>query len=44
VVRDWFGNGETAGLKGKIEFYQESEYDYVDMELDLQGKSCVANK
>ncbi|XP_026682186.1 uncharacterized protein LOC103513087, partial [Diaphorina citri] len=37
VVRDWFGNGETAGLKGKIEFYQESEYDYVDMELDLQG-------
>ncbi|XP_008482269.2 uncharacterized protein LOC103518966 [Diaphorina citri] len=37
VVRDWFGNGEIASLKGKIEFYQESEYDYVDMELDLQG-------
>uniref|UniRef100_A0A8D8WQN7 Superoxide dismutase copper/zinc binding domain-containing protein n=1 Tax=Cacopsylla melanoneura TaxID=428564 RepID=A0A8D8WQN7_9HEMI len=40
VVHDWFGNGELAmGLKGKVEFFQESEYDFVDIELDFQGLS-----
>ncbi|XP_041985312.1 uncharacterized protein LOC121737698 isoform X1 [Aricia agestis] len=37
VVQDWFGNGDTVGLKGKLEFVQESEYDIVNAIVTLEG-------
>lgn len=37
MVRDWFGNGEYAPIMGDIEMYQMSEYDTVDIEMDVQG-------
>uniref|UniRef100_A0A1B6GD08 Superoxide dismutase copper/zinc binding domain-containing protein n=1 Tax=Cuerna arida TaxID=1464854 RepID=A0A1B6GD08_9HEMI len=37
VVRDWFGNGEETSVKGKIEFFQETEYEATDMEFSLGG-------
>nr|CAD7402226.1 unnamed protein product [Timema poppensis] len=37
VVKDWFGNGELTPLKGKIEFFQQTEYDVTDMEVELEG-------
>ncbi|XP_065226507.1 uncharacterized protein Rsod [Planococcus citri] len=41
VVRDWFGNGEYAGIMGDIEMYQMSNYDTVDIEMDVQGLQDV---
>lgn len=37
VVRDWFPNGDELTIKGKIEFYQQTEYDITNVEVDLQG-------
>nr|XP_018907893.1 PREDICTED: uncharacterized protein LOC109037571 [Bemisia tabaci] len=39
VVRDWFGNGHTNSISGKIEFFQMTEYDTVDVEMDLENLS-----
>ncbi|XP_076765114.1 uncharacterized protein LOC143432228 [Xylocopa sonorina] len=35
VVRDWFGNGQTISLRGKLEFIQQNEYDVTNVELNL---------
>ncbi|XP_012172349.1 uncharacterized protein LOC100643910 isoform X1 [Bombus terrestris] len=37
VARDWFGNGETISLRGKLEFLQQNEYDITNIELNLDG-------
>ncbi|XP_022827312.1 uncharacterized protein LOC111357026 isoform X1 [Spodoptera litura] len=37
VVRDWFGNGEPAPLKGRIEMTQQSEYDITNVMVTLDG-------
>lgn len=37
VARDWFGNGETISLRGKLEFLQQNEYDITNVELNLDG-------
>ncbi|XP_012281553.1 uncharacterized protein LOC105700357 [Orussus abietinus] len=37
VVKDWFGNGEEATVRGKLEIIQQSEYDVTDVEVDLEG-------
>ncbi|CAG9134498.1 unnamed protein product [Plutella xylostella] len=37
VVRDWFGNGETVTLKGKVEMIQQSEYDPTNVEVQIKG-------
>ncbi|RZC33023.1 uncharacterized protein BDFB_010701, partial [Asbolus verrucosus] len=37
VAKDWFPNGDTLSVKGKIEFYQQTEYDITNVEVDLQG-------
>ncbi|KAJ4431919.1 hypothetical protein ANN_20526 [Periplaneta americana] len=39
VVKDWYGNGQITSVKGKIEFFQQTEYDVTDIEVDLQGLS-----
>nr|BBG74654.1 superoxide dismutase 6 [Tribolium castaneum] len=39
VVKDWFPNGVPISVKGKIEFYQQTEYDITNVEVNLQGLS-----
>ena len=41
VVRDWFGNGEPVNIMGEIEMYQMSEYDAVNVEVNVQGLQQV---
>ena len=41
VVRDWFGNGEPVNIMGDIEMYQMSEYDAVNVEVNVQGLQQV---
>ncbi|KAL3268164.1 hypothetical protein HHI36_007291 [Cryptolaemus montrouzieri] len=37
VVRDWFPNGNDLSVKGKIEFFQQTEYDITNVEVSLEG-------
>ncbi|XP_046973148.1 uncharacterized protein LOC124539833 isoform X2 [Vanessa cardui] len=37
VIQDWFGNGNTVGLKGKLELTQQSEYDITNVQVTLEG-------
>ncbi|KAJ3625819.1 hypothetical protein MTP99_016359 [Tenebrio molitor] len=37
VAKEWFPNGKPITVKGKIEFYQQTEYDVTNVEVDLQG-------
>lgn len=37
MARDWFPNGDKLTVRGKIEFYQQTEYDVTNVEVDLQG-------
>ncbi|KYN36526.1 Superoxide dismutase [Cu-Zn], partial [Trachymyrmex septentrionalis] len=37
VVRNWFGNGEQISLKGKLELWQQTEYDITNVEVSLEG-------
>lgn len=37
MVKDWYGNGEVSPVKGKIEFFQQTEYDVTDIEIDVEG-------
>lgn len=37
VVKDWYGNGDITPMKGKIEFFQQTEYDVTDIEIALEG-------
>lgn len=37
VSKDWFPNGDELTVKGNIEFYQQTEYDITNVEVDLEG-------
>lgn len=37
VVRDWFGNGVETSVSGKIEFFQQTEYEATDVEFSVGG-------
>jgi hypothetical protein len=37
VVKDWYRNGDVTPVKGKIEFFQQTEYDVTDIEIELEG-------
>lgn len=37
MVKDWYGNGDITPMKGKIEFFQQTEYDVTDIEIALEG-------
>nr|XP_023029851.1 uncharacterized protein LOC111517802 [Leptinotarsa decemlineata] len=37
VARDWFPNGNELTVKGKLEFFQQTEYDITDVEVSLEG-------
>lgn len=39
VVRDWFGNGQQTSISGKVELYQQTEYESTDIEFTLNGLS-----
>ena len=41
VVRDWHGNGIQAKIRGKMEFFQNTEYDLLDVEMELSGLTNV---
>lgn len=43
VVRDWFGNGNSISMKGKMEFIQQSEYDVTNVQVSLDGLEDVKN-
>ncbi|XP_055314851.1 uncharacterized protein LOC129575370 isoform X3 [Sitodiplosis mosellana] len=37
VASDWYGNGITISVKGKIELYQQSEYEITNIDVLLKG-------
>ncbi|XP_049808255.1 uncharacterized protein LOC126251704 isoform X3 [Schistocerca nitens] len=37
VVKDWFGNGLLPSIKGKLEYFQQTEYDITDIEANIEG-------
>lgn len=41
VARDWYSNGGELTITGKLEMFQQSEYDVTDVEVGLKG--LVAN-
>lgn len=41
VARDWYANGVPLSLTGKLEMFQQSEYDLTSVEVGLKG--LVAN-
>ncbi|KAF2895528.1 hypothetical protein ILUMI_10646 [Ignelater luminosus] len=36
VAKDWFPNGDKLTVKGKIEFFQQTEYDITNVEVSLE--------
>ncbi|XP_017780045.1 PREDICTED: uncharacterized protein LOC108565217 [Nicrophorus vespilloides] len=37
VAKDWFANGDNLTVSGKLEFYQQTEYDITNVEVELDG-------
>lgn len=37
VANDWHGNGIPVNLRGKLEFFQQSEYDITNIDVNLKG-------
>ncbi|KAF5278486.1 hypothetical protein FQA39_LY05975 [Lamprigera yunnana] len=37
VAKEWFPNGSPATVQGKIEFFQQTEYDITNVEVLLEG-------
>lgn len=37
VAHDWYGNGVSISVKGKVEFYQQSEYEITNVDVHLKG-------
>jgi hypothetical protein len=37
VVKDWFGNGLTTPVEGKVEIIQETEFSSSSIQMDLTG-------
>ena len=44
VVRDWYGNGLTTSLEGKVEFIQETEFSSSSILTELTGLAGQAGK
>lgn len=44
VVKDWFGNGLTTPVDGKIEFIQETEFSSTSIQMDLNGLNGEVGK
>ncbi|XP_034936914.1 uncharacterized protein Rsod [Chelonus insularis] len=43
VAKDWFGNSEETGVRGKLEFIQQNEYDVTDIEVMMEGLNGQAS-
>ncbi|XP_075237952.1 superoxide dismutase family protein Rsod [Lycorma delicatula] len=43
VVHEWFGNGIMSPVSGKMEFYQQTEYDVVDMEFNIENLDSISS-
>lgn len=41
VARDWYANGVPLTVKGKIEIFQQSEYEITNIEVHVKG--LIAN-
>lgn len=39
MANDWHGNGIPIGLRGKLEFFQQSEYEITSIDVNLKGLS-----
>lgn len=37
VAHDWYGNGVSISVKGKLELYQQSEYEITNVDVHFQG-------
>lgn len=37
VANDWHGNGIPINLRGKLEFFQQSEYEIANIDVNLKG-------
>lgn len=37
VVKDWFPNGNSGQVMGKIEIFQQSEYEITNLEVEMKG-------
>ncbi|XP_025833804.1 uncharacterized protein LOC108743229 [Agrilus planipennis] len=37
VAKDWFPNGEPSSVQGKLEFYQQTEFEITNVEVDIEG-------
>lgn len=37
VASDWYGNGVPLSVKGKLELFQQSEYELTNVEVNLKG-------
>lgn len=44
VVKDWFGNGLSSPVDGKVEFIQETEFSSSSIQMDLTGLNGQAGK
>jgi hypothetical protein len=44
VVKDWFGNGLTTPVEGKVEIIQETEFSSSSIQMDLTGLRGEAGK
>lgn len=44
VVKDWFGNGLTTPVEGKVEVIQETEFSSSSVQMDLTGLRGEAGK
>lgn len=44
VVKDWFGNGISTTVDGKVEFIQETEFSSSSIQMDLTGLKGVAGR
>lgn len=41
LAKDWFPNGFPTTVNGKIEFYQQSEYDLTNIDVSLKGLNYI---
>lgn len=37
MASDWYGNGVSISVKGKLELYQQSEYDITNIDIHIKG-------
>ena len=43
-MKDWFGNGVTATVEGKVELIQETEFGSTSVQMDLTGLGGEASR